>query len=51
MDTDRALAVQLWDRRSSLRTPVGVFVGHMEGITHIDPKVRAWHPGVSGSGT
>ena len=33
--------MQLWDRRAGHASPVGVFVGHSEGITHIDPKVSS----------
>ncbi|KAK9810228.1 hypothetical protein WJX72_007006 [[Myrmecia] bisecta] len=32
--------IKLWDRRAlgSSQRPAGLFVGHTEGITHIDPK-------------
>ena len=34
------LRTQVWDRRSLANNrPVGVMVGHREGITHISPKV------------
>lgn len=38
-------STQVWDRRtmdaSGRRSrPAGVFVGHTEGVTHLDSKVR-----------
>ena len=40
-----ALMLQVWDRRAlgSNKRPVGVLVGHTEGITHIDPKGDGRH--------
>eukprot|EP00959_Pyramimonas_sp_CCMP1952_P199283 4168538-Pyramimonas_sp.AAC.1 len=38
-----AWGLQVWDRRilgSTSGAPVGVLLGHTEGITHIDSKVR-----------
>jgi DDB1- and CUL4-associated factor 11 len=30
--------IKLWDRRASNQRPQGVFLGHREGITHLDSK-------------
>ena len=33
------MCVQVWDRRTmQTNKPVGVMVGHTEGLTHLDPK-------------
>ena len=37
-----ALLFKVWDRRlldENCPCPVGVFAGHADGITHIDPRV------------